>query len=85
MTVIDFEYTNWLPHSFLIWNLRYSASMERVDWTFLEELRSRSQLKISQDNFKAINEYRINRWQSPGYLDMRACNREFKKMLNSVD
>lgn len=85
MTIIDFEFTNWLPHSFLVWNLRYAASMGRADWTFLEEFDSRSGLEISKDNFRAIGDYRINLWQAPGYFNTRAFIDKCDETLNSVD
>ncbi|KAI1300825.1 hypothetical protein F5Y03DRAFT_363697 [Xylaria venustula] len=50
LIIIDFEMTNWLPHSFLVWE-----SWNTRDRHMSTGIRDRGQLEINEDNIQAIN------------------------------
>ncbi|KAF4833974.1 hypothetical protein CGCTS75_v003663 [Colletotrichum tropicale] len=65
--IIDFEHANFLPHSFLTWEM-----WNKREFDMEERVRLQSNLKLSRDNVYAIHELcRVvtRQWNFTGYKD----------------
>ncbi|KAF4818303.1 hypothetical protein CGCSCA5_v005396 [Colletotrichum siamense] len=65
--IIDFEHANFLPHSFLTWEM-----WNKREFDMEERVRLQSNLKLSRDNVYAIHEFcRVvtRQWNFTGHKD----------------